>query len=384
MQKITKKIVIILFVLILNFPIVLNAQGSAAVQQGEAIGLPGIVESFNERAGEIFPGFDANIIIDEISKGNFSIDSKAILARIAGFFLKEVKANIEIVIKVIVIAVLCAVLKNLQDNLQGGTSEIAFYICYLLMVSFIIVGFKDAVQLGQKTIYEMIGFMESMIPALVTLMISMGNVTSSGVIYPVVMGAVGIISSILATFLIPSILLIAVLSIMGNISNKIQISKLSKLLKTVTVWTMGIILTVFVSIVSVEAGLAGTIDGVLGKTFKFAFSKSVPFVGQILSDSVETVMGCSLIIKNAVGVLGMILIIVIVLIPLIKILAMALVYKLAAVIVEPLTDSRITKCLDDVGGTLVLLFSIIISVSFMFIISIAALIKTGGIATMIR
>ena len=384
MQKITVKALVILFIVILNIPVIVYAEDSIALQQAEAIGLPGIVESLNERAGEVFPGFNANTIIDEISKGNFNIDSKGIITRISEFFVKEVKSNIGIVIKVIIIAILCAVLKNLQDNLQGGTSEIAFYICYLLMISFIIVGFNDAVQLGQKTIYEMVGFMESIIPALVTLMLSMGNVTSSGVLYPVVMGVVGIISSLIATFIIPSILLVAVLSIAGNISDKIQLAKIGGLIKSITIWTMGLMLTVFVSIVSVEAGLAGTIDGVAGKTLKFAFSKSVPFVGQILSDSVETVLGCSLIIKNAVGVLGMILIIGIVLLPLIKILAMALVYKLAAVVVQPLTDSRITKCLDEVGGTLVLLFSIIVSVSFMFIIAIAAIIKTGGIAAMIR
>jgi len=384
MQKITAKILIILFFIVLVTPVIVCAEGSMTEQQAEAIGLPGIVESLNERAGEVFPGFDSNTIIDEISKGNFNIDSKGILTRISGFFVKEIKANLVIVIKVIIVAILCAVLKNLQDNLQGGTSEVAFYICYLLMISFIIVGFKDAVQLGQQTVYEIIGFMESIIPALVTLMISMGNVTSSGVLYPVVMGVVGITSSLLATFIIPSVLLVGVLSIAGNISDKVQLSKISSLIKTITVWTMGLMLTVFVSIVSVEAGLAGTIDGVAGKTIKFAFSKSVPFVGQILSDSVDTVLGCSLIIKNSVGVLGMILIIGIVLLPLIKILAMALIYKLAAVVVQPVTDARITKCLDDVGGTLVLLFSIIVSISFMFIIAIAALVKTGGIAAMIR
>lgn len=384
MQKITAKVLIILFIVILIFPIAAYAEKSIAVEQAEAVGLSAIVESMNEKAGEVFPGFDANTIINEISMGNLNIDSKGIIARISGFFIKEVKSNIAIVIKVIIIAIFCAILKNLQDNLQGGTSEIAFYICYLLMISFIIVGFKDAVMLGQKAIYEIVGFMESIVPALVTFMISMGNVTSSGALYPVVMGVVGIISSLLATFIIPAVLLVAVLSIAGNISDKIQLSKIGGFIKAITVWTMGLILTAFASIVSVEASLAGTIDGVAGKTFKFAFSKSVPFVGQILSDSVETVLGCSLIIKNSIGVLGMIIILGIVLLPLIKILAMALIYKLAAVLVQPITDSRITKCLDDVGGTLVLLFSIIVSISFMFIIAIAALIKTGGIATMIR
>ncbi|MGE5474128.1 MAG: stage III sporulation protein AE [Ignavibacteriales bacterium] len=384
MQKITAKILTIIFLVLLNVPIAAYAENNIAVEQAEAVGLPEIIENLNDKAGEVFPGFDANTIIKEISQGNLNIDSKGIFERISGFFIKEVKANIAIVIKVLIIAILCAVLKNLQDNLQGGTSEIAFYICYLLMVSFIIVGFKDAVLLGQETVYEIVGFMEAIIPTLVTLMISMGNVTSSGVLYPVIMAVVGIVSTLLATFIIPAVLLVAVLSIAGNISDKIQLSKLSGFVRIITVWTMGLMLTIFVSIVSVEASLAGTIDGVTGKTFKFAFSKAVPFVGQILSDSVETVLGCSLIIKNSIGVLGMILILGIVLIPLIKILAMALVYKLAAVLVQPITDSRITKCLDDVGGTLVLLFSIIVSISFMFIIAIAALIKTGGIATMIR
>lgn len=381
MQKICKLIILILIIMPVGC---VAAQDSINNEQLEVIDLAKVVESFDSQGESIIPDFNPNKLIEEISKGNLAFDTKGILERCMLFFMKEIGINMSIIIKVIIIGILCSLLKNLQENFEGKTGEIAFYACYILMVSLIIVGFKEAVQVGQKAIFDMVGFMQVLIPVLISLLVATGNVVSTSALHPVIILVVEITSSILGAVMIPAVLLVAVLSIIGNISDKVQLTKLAGFIKTVSIWVMGVILTVFVSVVTIEANIGATIDGVTGKTAKFAFSKSVPVVGQILSDAVETVLGCSLVIKNSIGVVGTIIILAIVLAPLIKILAMTAVYKISAVLLEPIADARIVRCLNDVGGTLTLLFSIVVSVSFMFIVAITMLVKTGSMATMIR
>ncbi len=385
MQKIFKVLTIcISIVVILFWSGHTQAQADLSSEQTDVLNLNKIVEGFNNHEEKIIPELDTNKLISEISSGNLNFDTKGILGRAAGYFLKEINSNIIVIIKVVIIGILCGLLKNLQDNFEGETSEIAFYACYLLMVSLIIVGFKDAIAVGQQAIYDMVGFMQALIPVLISLLVSTGNITSSAALYPVITMVVEVSGTILGAVMIPVVFLVAVLSIVGNISNKVPLSKLAGFIRTVSVWVMGVILTVFVAVVTIEANLGAAIDGVTGKTAKFAFSKSVPVVGQILSDAVETVLGCSLLIKNSVGIIGLLIVLSIVLVPLIKILALILIYKFAAVLVEPIADSRITSCLNDIGGTLTLLFSVVVSVGFMFIVAITMLVKTGTISTMIR
>ena len=384
MQKIYKIMLIIIITLILLPTVSGCAEEALNNEQIGALDLGRMVESFNKDGEQIIPDFNPSKLIEELSKGNLNFDSKNIMKKVVYYFVKEISTNITIIIKVIIIGILCALLKNLQDNFGEGTSEIAFYACYLLMVSFIIVGFKEAINVGQNAIVGMVGFMQVLIPILISLLASTGNVVSTAALYPVIMLVVEVSSAILGTVMIPVVFLVAVLSIIGNISDKIQLSRLAGFIKTVSIWVMGIILTVFVSVVTIEANLGATIDGVTSKTAKFAFSKAIPVVGQTLSDAVETVLGCSLVIKSSVGVVGMILILGIVLIPLIKILAMMIIYKFSAVLIEPIADSRMVRCLNDIGGTLTLLFSIVVAVSFMFIVAITTLVRMGNVAAMIR
>lgn len=384
MQKISKIILMILILIILFPANIAYSENDISKEQIDTLNLSNITDDFNIDTAGVVPDFDPDKLIEEISKGNLKIDGVSIINKLIGLFAKEVNNNISIIIKVIIIAIICAVLKSLHDNLSNHIAESAFFICYLIMVSLVIVGFKEALSIGQATINSMTAFMQAIVPMMIGMMISVGNITSASTMHPLLIISLQIISTTISSIMIPVVMLTAVFSIAGNISNKVQISKLGILIRSVSVWIMGIFLTLFVGIVTLESNLAGTIDGVAGKTMKFAFSKSIPIVGQTLSDSVETVLGCSMVIKNSFGVVGIIIIGAIIMVPVIKILAIILTYKFAAVIVQPVADPRISKCLDELGGSLILLFAIMVSIGFMFIVSITAMLNMGNIATMIR
>ena len=176
-------------------------------------------------------------------------------------------------------------------------------------------------------------------------------------------------------FLIPLLLVSISLSIVSNISSKIELNKLSKFFKSSIVWLLGITLTIFTCLLSVEGTLGSSVDALTAKTTKAAVSTFIPVVGKILGDTTETIIGCSNILKNAVGVIGLIIIIGIVLVPIVKILTLWLAFCLTSAICEVIADEKIVKLTTQISDSYKILLGILFSVSAMFLISITLVLK---------
>ena len=160
--------------------------------------------------------------------------------------------------------------------------------------------------------------------------------------------------------------------------------KLSKFLKSGIVWVLGVVVTIFVSILSLEGNLTSNIDGIAAKGIKSAASNLIPVVGKALSDSVDTVLGATSILKNSVGIVGMIIIIGICIIPIIKLSVLTLTYALTQAICEPLADKKIVSLLGEIGGTFKILLGIMIFASVLLIVGIAMCIKISNTEMMYR
>ena len=159
---------------------------------------------------------------------------------------------------------------------------------------------------------------------------------------------------------------------------------MSKFFKSSVVWVLGVVLTLFVGIVSLEGTLSSSVDGITAKTTKAAVSSFIPVVGKILGDAVDTVIGCSLILKNALGVVGAIVIIAICVKPIIKLVILMTMYYLGAALCQPIADGKIIKLLDQMGDTFKLLLGILCSVSVMLIIGVTLVVKISNSGLMYR
>ncbi len=336
-------------------------------------------------ASELIIEYDPQKLIKDITKGNFGFSLKGILWRTVRFLFEEIYININILIKLMVLVVLCAILRNLQSSfLSESVGELAFYACYVVLVSVIMLSFSTSIGLARDIIDSMVSFMQATVPVLITLLVSGGNITSAGIFQPVLIMIVEVAATIIKNVFIPLIFLATVLSIVNNISDKLQISKLAGFLKQIGGWALGIILTVFIAVISIQGSLGAVVDGVASKTAKFAISTFIPVAGKILADAADAVVGCSLLIKNAAGVAVMIGIIAMCLVPLLKMLALIALYRITCVLIEPVSEKRITNCINDIADSMTFLIGIVASVAFMFLISITAIISAGNISAMIR
>lgn len=192
---------------------------------------------------------------------------------------------------------------------------------------------------------DLVGFSNSLLPILMTLMLTTGAITSASVVQPILLLLINFIGNIISNFILPIILISTSLNIVSGISDEIKISKLSNFLNSSTVWILGIIMTLFVTVLSLEGSLTSTVDGVAAKTTKAAVSTIIPVVGKILGDATDAVIGCAGILKNAVGFVGIIVILGICLSPIIKLTILTITYQLASAICQPIADNKIVNLL---------------------------------------
>ena len=138
--------------------------------------------------------------------------------------------------------------------------------------------FADVLQTINDTIEKLVGFSLSLVPLLITLMTYTGSIATVGLIEPIVLFLIQFIANIIRTIIIPVVSIIAVLSIISKITDRIQISKLGNFFKSSITWFLGIILTLFVGVVSLEGSLTSSVDGITAKTTKAAVSTLIPVV----------------------------------------------------------------------------------------------------------
>jgi stage III sporulation protein AE len=147
---------------------------------------------------------------------------------------------------------------------------------------------------------------------------------------------------------------------------------------------MGVFTTIFLGVLAIQ-GVAGAVgDSVTFKTAKFGVDAFVPVVGGVLSDAMEAVVSSSLLIKNAVGIAGVAVIAAVMVVPLLKIITLAFIYKLAGALIQPVGDGRMVSCLNGLGNNLLLIFAAVATVGLLFFFAITIVVGVGNITVMLR
>lgn len=312
----------------------------------------------------------------ENGEGNLSVS--AVISAVVSLFFKEVKTVLSLAFSIVVIGIICSLFKNLQSSFSSeGISQIAFFACYAILIILLSKTFIISLSLAKDVIVQIATFMDKVLPVLAALLIASGGLTQAATMDPIILGATILIPKIYLNIIIPLILITFVLQFANNISAEPKLSNLCGLIKKSTVWLQGFIITVFIGVLTIRGITSSTIDAVTLKTTKFTVDNFIPIVGKSLSDAISSVAGYSLIIKNAIGSIGLIVIILIIIYPIIKIVLSSLIFKLSAALLEPITDKRITASIAAAGESLILIMSCVLCVSLMFFVLIAIMISAG-------
>ncbi|MGG0176173.1 stage III sporulation protein AE [Gottfriedia acidiceleris] len=303
----------------------------------------------------------------------------------AKYIFFELLSNGKILGILIMLVIFSSLLQSLQNAFEKSTvSKIADNVVFLVLVVFALNSFYVATQATQDAITVMIDFLRALIPILLALIATSGGVISVGVFHPILIFLMHTSGLLVTYFVLPLILVSTILSIVSIINDELKVTKLASLIRNVAVGVLGIFLTIFLGVLSVQGLTTAVSDGVAVKTAKFVTSNFVPVVGKVFADVTDTVISASLLLKNTVGIVGLVTLLAIVVFPAIKILVLALIYKFSAAILQPVGSKNIISTIDTIGKSVTYLFVCLSIVSLMFFLSMTLIIAAGNIVVMFR
>lgn len=221
------------------------------------------------------------------------IDNSKFINKIIKIIKQQTKNILKNLISILIIVLIHSILKTITEDLENtNVSKVVYYVQYILIVTIIMANFSEILNTITNTIDNLVGFSKSLIPILITLMLYTGNITTTAVIEPIILFLIEFIANTISTLILPIVSLIVVIIIISKISDKVQISKLANFMKSSIAWFLGIALTVFVGVISLEGTLTSSVDGITAKTTKTAVSTLIPIVGKVLGDGIDAILGC--------------------------------------------------------------------------------------------
>ena len=382
MKKFVTIFIILICIFYMNISLA-DAEDDVINSQMDSFNISSFINEANKYSNEILKDINIKDLLNDAIKGE--LNTNQLLKNIFPLLGNEIKDTLKVMGSILIIVLIHSVFKSISDNLNNkSVSQITYYVQYILIATVIMTNFSSIISMTKEAVGNMISFIQLLFPLLMTLMLASGSVVSVNLIQPIILFIINLISNIFQSIIIPIVLVGTALAIVSKISDKIQIDKLSKFVKSSAVWVIGILLTIFVGVLSVEGTLGSSVDGITAKTVKAAVSSFIPVVGKVLGDAVDTVIGCSAILKNAIGIVGVIIVIAICITPILKLAVITIIYHLTAAICEPIADSKIVSLISQMADTFKILLAIVCSISVMLIIGITLVINISNTGLMYR
>lgn len=335
--------------------------------------------------GGFFPDQHIPSFMDMLLQKEQGFSLKSSLSGLLKYMWHEVLYNGDILVTIVLLSVFSMILETLQTAFERNqVSKVAYSICFMVILVLAINSFHVAITYATNAIEGMIDFMMAMVPLLFTLLASMGNAVTVSMTHPLVVFMVHTVGTLVHTVVFPLLFFSAVLSIVSSLSDKYKLTQLAQLLRTISMAILGILLTVFLGVISVKGVTGSVADGVTLRAAKYLTGNFVPVVGKVFADATDTVISASLLVKNSIGLVGVIILLFLCAFPAIKIITLSLIFNLAAAVMQPLGDSPVVTCLETIGKSMLYVFAALAAIGLMFFLAITIMLTAGNITVMMR
>lgn len=316
--------------------------------------------------------FSSESFLDKVNyviSGEYAEGSESFFSAVTSIFWKDLKNYLPIIATIISVAILGGMVSALRP-VTGGKSigNVVHFVTYGVILVFLGTTITQIVTLTQNTLTSIKGMFDGIFPILLTLLTALGGSVSVGIYQPAIALLGNLFVSLITYFLLPLFIFSIVFSIVGNLSQNTKLDKFVSFLQSLFKWTIGLCFTIFLGFVSIQGIMAGAVDGLSIRTAKYAIKSYIPIVGGYVSDGLAIIMASSSLIKNAVGGVGLFVLLATVISPILSIAIFMLALKFMAGIIEPIGDKKISGFLSDMSKSMSLLVALLVAVSFMYVV----------------
>ena len=385
-----KRTCILLIILISFFAIVIQptytyCANSSLIEMSEDLGenvedmlkdidfapLEQTISEFNQDQVKMFSIQNVKTKVENIINGEQAVDYTTIIEVVLQVLMQLIIQYVPMFALIIGIGIIASLLGQIKSKFnEKSTSDIIHFVCFCLIVVVMATSVKRLISSTTSTIKNMQDITNTLFPIILTLMTGIGAVSSVGVFQPVLAVMSNIISTVIFKAVIPIFIFSFVLNIIGHLSSNIKLDKFNSFLSSLFKWLIGITFTIFFAVISIQGISAGAFDSVTLRTAKFTISSYVPVMGGYLSQGMDLILASGVLIKNSVGLVGILIIISSILSPILEIIVFSLMLKAVSAVLQPLNNNRITNFLHSTSKNITMLSTCIIVVGFMYFLSI--------------
>ena len=286
-------------------------------------------------------------------------------------FFYELQTHRKLLVYLLLIAVIAAVFANFSSAFGARqASEAAFYILYMLLIALCLSGFRLAVSEMETSLKCLLEFIKVLCPTYFLAVTAASGSLTSMFFFEVVLFLIFLAETVILNFLMPVINVYMMIQVMGNLTGEEFLSQFAELLEKLTGWILKTMMACVIGINVVQGILAPVADSVR-RSFITKTVEAIPGVGNTAGSVMDVVLGTAVLIKNGIGMAGAVIAAGICILPILKVLLLAFLYKMAAAVTQPVSDKRITSCIGNVSEGYEMLGKVMGTTGILFLITIA-------------
>ena len=326
-----------------------------------------IIDNMSEQTKKLFASNSFYEKLNLVISGEYADSSQSFFSAVASIFWQGLKGFLPIIASIIAIAILGGMMSNLKPVSNGRPiGNIVHFVTYGVVIIFLGTSLTQILTMTQTTLNTIKALFDSVFPILLTLLTAVGGTVSVSIYQPAIALLSNIFVSLITYFLLPLFIFTMVFSLVGNLSNNVKMDKFVGFLQSTFKWTIGLCFTIFLGFISIQGIMAGGVDGLSIRTAKFAIKSYVPIVGGYVSDGLSLIMASSVLIKNAIGGVGIFVLFSMIISPILNLALFMLSLKFMSGIIEPVGDKKIANFISDLGKSMSMLIALIVAVAFLY------------------
>ena len=317
--------------------------------------------------------FSIEEILNQILKGE-SLFQKETMSK---WFKNIVKAQLQreqkAMFQVVLLVLLAAVFSNFTAVFgDGKTGETSFYITYMLLLALLIKSFGSMGVELKELLENFILFLKALMPSYFLAVTASSGSATAMIFYEAVLFLIYVMQVVFLKGIVPAIYVLALVELVNYLHSEDFLSKMAELLQTLIEWSLKSCMAVVLGMQLIQNMIGPAMDSlkrdIIGKT-----AASIPGIGNAINGVTEVALGTAVIIRNGIGVVGIIILVCIGIRPVIRLALLAFLYKLLAAVVQPVSDKRMTGALSTIGNGYVLFLKVLLCMELLIFITIAIL-----------
>ena len=340
-----------------------------------------LLQTIEQQLQQELPSFSVRNLFYQLINGGDLPAFSELLQQMLQTLLADTAGHFHLLGQLILLAIVFALLRQLEGSFgRGNIQNLSGIMVQAAAVLLILESGQQVLEYASAAVYRMTSCMMALLPVQMLLMTLLGNIRTAGLLQPSLLFMVQAAAVFFRTVLLPLVTMEFLLKLINSFSDTYRMTGLAAFLRKVILTRISFFIMLFLAVLSLQ-GIGGKVmDHLALRTARYIAGSAVPVVGGMLSGLMDTFLSGGLAIKNAVGVVGLLAILLLTVLPAVKILVLYFLYSFAAALLQPLGDTRMISLMEQAAGSFMLAFAVVALTGILFFFMILIVLAAGGAA----